>query len=528
MPKMYLVIWSLWLTVASNAQITLPIDFEATNISYEFTDFEGGVTSVIPNPQKSGINTSETVLRIVKIPGKYGGGGYLTMANAIDFSTNKIFKLKVFSAKMGARLILKVEGDGVMYENGAGVTKVNEWEELTIDFSGVSTTIQYNKIVFIFDINRLGDSTANSTYLLDDIRLVTSAVNQMNLPVTFDNQTVAYGLIGMEGLVSATIEADPTKAANMVGKMVKGPSSQPGAGATISVPGTPQPGFSNKIPFIAGNANITVRTWSPDAGIPVLLKAEVHADNTQSVETITHTTVAGEWENLTFHFANHSPGTSPIDYALNYNKLSIFFNFMGSNATEKAYYFDDLVFGSSPLPVKLLSFEAEKLNHTVKFAWTTTAEVNNKEFGVQRSETGEKWTDIGIVKGHVNSAGVHAYNAEDKMPLPGVNYYRLRQTDLDGASVYSKVKAIDFSGNATEALKVYPNPAKGRLNVFSSSFTGKVGYTILGADGRWAGSGVLQNTLSATGINISNLEPGIYLLKLQNEENTKTTRFIVQ
>lgn len=32
----------------------------------------------------------------------------------------------------------------------------------------------------------------------------------------------------------------------------------------------------------------------------------------------------------------------------------------------------------------------------------------------------------------------------------------------------------------------------------------------------------------ATGINITNLKPGIYLLKLQDDEKTKTTRFMVQ
>jgi len=509
---------------------TLPINFESATVDYTFTDFDGGGTTVIANTQKSGINMSDTVARMVKSAGQPWAGSLLTLAGAIDFSTNKIFKVKVFSPKAGGKLLLKVEGAGAPFEKEVTMTKVNEWEELTFDYSAVSTVIQYNKLVFIFDFMTMGDGSANFTYLFDDIRLEAGSgggLTQMNLPVTFDDPTVEYGLISF-GSAASSIVADPTNAANKVGRTIKGPGSAEWAGATISAPGTPEPGFSSKIPFTDGNAFITVRIWSPDAGIPVLLKAEVNNDPTKSVETITNTTVAGGWENLTFNFANQRSGTSAINYSINYNKLSIFFNFLVVNGTEKTYYFDDLVFGSSPLPVKLLSFDAEKVNETVQFLWTTTNEVNNKEFGVQRSETGEKWTDIAVVKGQGNSAGVHTYNAVDQMPLPGVNYYRLRQTDLDGASVYSKVRAIDFSGIATEALKLYPNPAKGRVNVISSSFTGKVGYTILGADGRQVGSGVLQNTISATGINISNLKPGIYLLKLQNEEKTKTTRFVVQ
>jgi hypothetical protein len=87
---------------------------------------------------------------------------------------------------------------------------------------------------------------------------------------------------------------------------------------------------------------------------------------------------------------------------------------------------------------------------------------------------------------------------------------------------------IDFSGIAMDAVKVYPNPAKGRLNVIANTFDGKVGYTIVGVDGRQVGSGMLQNTISATGINISNLKAGMYILKLQNNEKIKTVKFVVQ
>jgi hypothetical protein len=353
----------------------------------------------------------------------------------------------------------------------------------------------------------------------------------MNLPVTFDNATVNYGLIGFGGAEASTIVADPTNAANKVAKVIKSATAELWAGTTITAPGAPAPGFSSKIPFAVGATKMNVRVWSPNAGIQVRLKVEDFTDGAKSVETEATTTVAGGWQNLVFDFTVPTvPATAPINYAFNYNKASIFFNFgvTGAAAGEKTYYFDDMVFGADPLPVKLLSFNAEKANQAVQLSWTTTNEVNNKEFGVQRSETGEKWNDIAVVKGQGTSNGVHTYSAEDKMPLPGVSYYRLRQTDLDGASVYSKVKVIDFSGIAMDAVKVYPNPAKGRLNVIANTFDGKVGYTIVGVDGRQVGSGMLQNTISATGINISNLKAGMYILKLQNNEKIKTVKFVVQ
>ena len=509
---------------------TLPVNFESATVDYTFTDFDGGGTTVIANTQKSGINTSDTVARMVKSAGQPWAGSLLTMNGAIDFSTNKTFKVKVFSPKAGGKLLLKVEGAGAPFEKEVTMTKVNEWEELTFDYSAVSTTIQYNKLVFIFDFMTMGDGSANFTYLFDDIRLEASSgggLTQMNVPVTFDDPTVNYGVIGFGGADASSIVADPTNASNKVAKVIKVAGAENWAGTTVSAPGGG--GFSAKLPFAVGSTFMNVRVWSPLAGIPVRLKVEDSGDPAKSVETEATTTVAGGWQNLVFNFANEASGTAPINYAFNYNKASIFFYYGPGGATvERTYYFDDVVFGSDPLPVKLLSFNAEKANQAVQFSWTTTAEVNNKEFGVQRSETGEKWNDIAVVKGQGNSNGIHTYKAEDLMPLPGVSYYRLRQTDNDGASVYSKVKLIDFSGAAMEAMRVYPNPASGRLNVIANTFDGKVGYTIIGTDGRQVGSGMLQNTISATGINISNLKAGMYILKLQNEKNTKTIKFMVQ
>jgi hypothetical protein len=96
---------------------------------------------------------------------------------------------------------------------------------------------------------------------------------------------------------------------------------------------------------------MTVRVWSPDAGIPVRLKVEDSDDPTHTCETQTNTTVAGAWETLEFDFVNQAPGTELLSVGLamgwTYNMASIFFNFgtTGAAAGEKTYYFDDVFFG---------------------------------------------------------------------------------------------------------------------------------------------------------------------------------------
>ena len=115
---------------------------------------------------------------------------------------------------------------------------------------------------------------------------------------------------------------------------------------------------------------MSVRVWSPDAGIQVRLKAEDAADGTKSVETEATTTVAGAWETLVFDFANQAAGTPPLNLAYTYNKVSIFFNFgvPGATAGAKTYYFDDVAFGGTPPPPATwdtITFDSSAVTYTL-------------------------------------------------------------------------------------------------------------------------------------------------------------------
>ena len=170
-------------------------------------------------------------------------------------------------------------------------------------------------------------------------------LNQMNLPVTFDDAQVEYGLIGFDGSEDAAIVVDPTDAANMVARVTKSANAGASSGVTMTAPA--ELGFSSAVPFAAGATTMSVRVWSPDAGIQVRLKVEDHNDPTHSVETNVTTSVSNDWETLVFDFSNQSAGTAPLNFGYIYDKATIFFNFgvNGATAGEKTYYFDDVEFG---------------------------------------------------------------------------------------------------------------------------------------------------------------------------------------
>lgn len=335
----------------------MPVDFESNNVLYNFTDFDGGQATVINNPQVNGINLSSKVARMVKNAGQTWGGTSMMLASNIDFSVNKEIRMKVFSPRVGAKVLLKVENEtdpSISYEKEVLTTEANNWEDLSFDFSGVSTTDQYKKLVIIFDNGIMGDGSSNFTFLFDEIKHYVGggsySLLQMDLPLTFDEGNVEYGLISYAG-AEASIIADPTSSNNNVAKVFKPRTAYSWAATTITAPA--KLGFANKVPFTESETKISVRVWSPDAGIVIRLHLVDHNDTSHHVQTTSKTTKAGEWETIVFDFANNTPGTSRLNLNYNYDKMAIAFNYgvSGANAGNKTYYFDDVMFVPKVVPV---------------------------------------------------------------------------------------------------------------------------------------------------------------------------------
>ena len=119
----------------------------------------------------------------------------------------------------------------------------------------------------------------------------------------------------------------------------------------------------------------------------------------------------------------------------------------------------------NPLPVSLLSFKANKQIENVLVKWSTSNESNNDYFTVEKSYDGEVWINIGVLKGAVNSNGILNYELLDLNAKIGTQFYRLKQTDLNGKNSYSKIVSLNFSNENINLVKLYPQPVTGMLNI---------------------------------------------------------------
>ena len=331
----------------------LPINFENGLVTTStFIDFDGGTATVLTNPNSSGINLSNRVAKIVRNGGTTWSGSKIILSSNLDFSIKNIISMKVYSsAPVGTTIKFKLEGLVGSVERDAQTTLSNEWEELKWDFTGEPSS--FNTLVFMFDYGNIGNGSANSTFLFDDIQQVFGGY-QIDLPVTFEDNTFNYTTTDFGGNLSQKV-VDPVNANNKVIKVVKPTSAATWAGTTIGTPA----GFSSNIPLSLSSSIMTVRVWSPNAGTPIRLKVEDSNDPTHTCETENNTSINGGWETITFDFTIQAPGTELLSIGLGfgwtYNMASIFFNFGtdGSSAGEKTYYFDDVWFGSPPNTVNL-------------------------------------------------------------------------------------------------------------------------------------------------------------------------------
>lgn len=98
-----------------------------------------------------------------------------------------------------------------------------------------------------------------------------------------------------------------------------------------------------------------------------------------------------------------------------------------------------------PLPVELMFFNGKTIDNQIQLQWSTASESNNESFTVEKL-INEKWNPTIVASGAGWSNYKTDYTVFDHTPLPGNNYYRLKQVDFDGTTSYSYTILIRYEG----------------------------------------------------------------------------------
>ena len=192
------------------------------------------------------------------------------------------------------------------------------------------------------------------------------------------------------------------------------------------------------------------------------------------------------------------------------------------------------------LAIHLLSFKGSKAPGGAQVTWKTENEQNYTNFTVERSNDGGASYQV---LGGFPSNAIGVYSYLDKNPPFAEDMYRLKIEDLNGTVTYSNIVTIMYSNTTALAkgnISLYPNPAKGRLNLQILSATNSANaqsapvlntvpniapaapgmiYSIKIVNSLGSVIKTATTALQNWQTDVSNLMPGTYVLQVVNDEN---------
>ena len=322
-----------------------PIDFEdggqGANWTWNvFENADNPPLEFVANPDPSGINQSAMVAKFTARDTNAGAAPYAGLESqhggnigTFDLtSENALVNIMVYKTKISdVGIKFATPTGGAQAEIKVANTLINQWELITIDFTGYiglgETTGLDQIIVFPDFINR----TADDIIYFDNITFGVPVANPIGLPITLeDGQAPAF--LDFNGSSSLAIANPDASGANTSANVVQNtvPSNAAFAGVNFPV---------NNIDITTDKV-FSLSVWSALPNIPVLLKLE----NASGVNTerAAVTTSTNAWETISFDFTDEGQ--------LTYQSVTIFMNFNVTDPADQVYYWDNLVLGE-PLGV---------------------------------------------------------------------------------------------------------------------------------------------------------------------------------
>lgn len=305
--------------------------------------------------------------------------------------------------------------------------------------------------------------------------------------------------------------------------MVLNYTTAPSSGGTITAKFVQTPLTSGGLPLTQGAITITkvsnTGSWVLTSGdgltggaytVTVTAQGFAGVTNYSGLVLLNRTSNVLPWSLLGTHVTTTGSNTIPV---LSRTGISTYNEFaVGGDST------------INPLPVSLLSFTAKEQSGNVALNWSTSSEINNSGFTIERKyEKTPDWSDIGFVQSKGNSSTLTHYSFIDIAPFTSTLpvYYRLKQMDRDGRLTYSPVVSVSPIASHHIAVTGYPNPFTNKLtlslqmnndDVLQLEMTDINGSMVLKQQ-IMANKGLTQYEISS----LEGIKPGMYILKIYSD-----------
>lgn len=497
------------------AQPTHTIDFEAGGVgaNWEWIVSENADNpplEFIANPVSGGINTSAMVS---KFTARQTGNPWALFFTDDDGqftfdATNTTVKIMVYKPVISP-VHFKVEGLSPAIELVGTNTVINQWEEITFDFSaGIGNT--YSRLVIIPDFY---------------------ARPQENI-IYIDNIQVPDGFTLPEPTVHAPAPLPPAihviSVFSDVYNDIPGTDLNPNWGQSTVVT---FPLIQGDTTMRYGNLNYQGIQLGSNQNLTSAGMLYLHLDfwNASSTDLGVYLISPGPVE---ARVALVPPGPNetwvsvdiPLTAFAPVNLADVFqLKFDGNGII----YFDNIYFWNGIIPVELTSFTATANNNSVQLVWKTATENNNSGFHIERKSS-EDFESIGFVSGSGTTADPMSYSFIDVNLNPGTYYYRLKQVDYDGTFEYSNSIEVDIIGPDAYSLEQnYPNPfnpaTKIKFSIAEAAFVSLTIFDVLGQEVSTLINNELAPGLHTYNFDAAGFNSGIYFYKIEAISNSGKT-----
>ena len=185
--------------------------------------------------------------------------------------------------------------------------------------------------------------------------------------------------------------------------------------------------------------------------------------------------------------------------------------------------------GSTPsvLPVELKSFTGKAEAEAIRLDWSTASEKNNSYFEVLRSSSGNPSETIGKIQGNGNSSALSNYSFTDINPFAGINYYQLKQVDVNGDSEKSKIIAVKSNLKETDLSVINGDGEEILLRIFSANSAPASIYIADMLGNKLAEVKVaLEKGTNRISINVPGIKSGVYIATLNSSGKKIAVKFV--
>jgi len=493
--------------------------FSTVNNRKDWTGFENATyEGVVPNPSPNSIHDAPFAGK--SLTGTAGWSGmYIDLAGPIDFTETQLFQMKVLSDSVGM-VRLQLEGTTPKYKVNALYDTPGEWKWLFFKmedaFEGDTSGI-YERIVIIFDDQ---DTDSGEEWYFDELRGPVMEIGDVDPVRTYvDFDQVSEEFYGFQAAIWGGVMENPSKddvnGSDSVGLSYTGSATWSGIYYDLA----------NTVDFSEG-FTFSMKVYNPDSVGVARITLEKRGDSNNKATVLVPYTTPGEWQEITLDYRNSISAPPYNDF---YNRLVVIFDYEDVDIGEE-WYFDDIM-GPKLTPVYYTD-GLFKVTVTNSDAASFEIDINNSGTMIMLYDDGTNGDETaadGIWSAEVANlpVGDHVMDlyADGVMTSSDDVPFTIMETLAASVVEYSYDGAVSVEESAVNGFIIYPNPANDHITVIMSEGMASeiVIYNVVGAEMRNLGSVNESEFL----INISDLESGIYFMRVVNDQNrTDVVKFI--